>query len=114
MALIQCPECGSRISDKAEMCPYCGLPATYFPQSNAENLPAPSQNEVDYQNLGNVLVSFDQDYTRLFSADRYIAHRDIDRMQKTYGAYYKTLKSKLVYQLSFNNCALWFAEKSCA
>lgn len=88
------------------MCPYCGLPATYFPQSNAENLPASSQNEVDYQNLGNVLVSFDQDYTRLFSADRYIAHRDIDRMQKTYGAYYKTLKSKLVYQYIENHVSI--------
>jgi uncharacterized membrane protein YdbT with pleckstrin-like domain len=30
MALIQCPECGHRISDKAKTCPSCGfdLPAT--------------------------------------------------------------------------------------
>ena len=25
MALIQCPECGSRISDKAVTCPHCGF-----------------------------------------------------------------------------------------
>lgn len=26
MALIDCPECGKRISDKAESCPNCGVP----------------------------------------------------------------------------------------
>lgn len=25
MALIKCPECGKQISDKAEMCPHCGI-----------------------------------------------------------------------------------------
>lgn len=32
MALILCPECHNQISDKAEQCPYCGLPAKYFLQ----------------------------------------------------------------------------------
>ena len=26
MALIECPECGKEISDKAEACPHCGNP----------------------------------------------------------------------------------------
>ena len=30
MALIYCPECGSRISDKALMCIHCGCPAEYY------------------------------------------------------------------------------------
>lgn len=30
MSLIRCPECGNSISDKAEKCPHCGLPAAYF------------------------------------------------------------------------------------
>lgn len=30
MALINCPECQSSISDKAASCPHCGLPAEYF------------------------------------------------------------------------------------
>ena len=30
MALINCPECQKSISDKAEFCPHCGLPAEYF------------------------------------------------------------------------------------
>lgn len=24
--LIRCPECGKKISDKVEACPYCGVP----------------------------------------------------------------------------------------
>lgn len=30
MALIKCPECQKSISDKANFCPHCGLPAAYF------------------------------------------------------------------------------------
>ena len=39
MALIKCPECGKSISDKAEKCPHCGIPAEYFPKNgqNVEN-----------------------------------------------------------------------------
>ena len=28
MALINCPECGKEISDRAENCPHCGFPIT--------------------------------------------------------------------------------------
>lgn len=31
MAMIDCPECGSRISDKAEACPHCGNPIAAKP-----------------------------------------------------------------------------------
>ena len=30
MSLISCPECKNKISDYAEFCPHCGLPAKYF------------------------------------------------------------------------------------
>ena len=30
MSLFKCPECGQQISDKADKCPYCGLPSSYF------------------------------------------------------------------------------------
>lgn len=33
MALIKCPECGKKISDKAESCPECGCPASEFEKS---------------------------------------------------------------------------------
>jgi len=43
MALIKCPECGNSISDKAEKCPHCGLPAEYF-------LRQLEQAEINYNN----------------------------------------------------------------
>ena len=65
MALILCPECHNQISDKAEQCPYCGLPAKYFLQepSVRQDMAALLQEKFDYNNLGNILISFDQDYT---------------------------------------------------
>ena len=35
MSLIKCPECQKSISDKAEFCPHCGLPAEYFLAASA-------------------------------------------------------------------------------
>ncbi len=32
MALINCPECGREISDRAEACPHCGCPLTKEPE----------------------------------------------------------------------------------
>lgn len=26
MAILQCPECGAKVSDQAEVCKYCGYP----------------------------------------------------------------------------------------
>ena len=86
MALILCPECHNQISDKAEQCPYCGLPAKYFLQESSvkQDMTALLQEKCDYKNLGNVLISFDQDYTQLFSAEHYITHRDAAKIQNTY------------------------------
>ena len=105
MALILCPECHNQISDKAEQCPYCGLPAKYFLQepSVKQDMTALLTEKCDYKNLGNVLISFDQDYTQLFSAEHYITHRDAAKIQNTYQYYYETLKSKLVYQYVENH-----------
>ena len=95
MALILCPECHNQISDKAEQCPYCGLPAKYFLQepSVKQDMTALLKEKCDYKNLGNVLISFDQDYTQLFSAEHYITHRDAAKIQNTYQYYYETLKA---------------------
>ena len=56
MALILCPECHNQISDKAEQCPYCGLPAKYFLQepSVKQDMTALLTEKCDYKNLGNV------------------------------------------------------------
>ena len=96
MALIKCPECGKSISDKAEQCPYCGLPADYFPKQQTEK-------EIDYKNLANILASFDGDYPRLFSNRHYITHRDTEYLRETYGDYYNNLKNKMIFQYIVNH-----------
>ena len=43
MALIACPECGSRISELAESCPVCGCPSRVWAESgtDADGIPRP-------------------------------------------------------------------------
>lgn len=106
MALIKCPECGSSISDKAEKCPHCGLPASYFQNSKVSLQDEPT-GEIDYKNLGNLLLSFDRDYTTLFMADHYVSHRDEEMLRNTYEHYYRELKNKLIFQYVCNNASVF-------
>ena len=99
MALIKCPECGNQISDKAEKCPHCGLTSSYFEVEKSQN----KSDEVDYSNISNILISFDSDYSDLFSSDHYITHRENVHIKDVYGKIYSTLKNKLVFQYVCNN-----------
>lgn len=59
MALIKCPECGNKISDKAEICPKCG----YELNSNSNNLDSNKTNN----NKGRFTSKFKKDnYRYLF------------------------------------------------
>ena len=98
MALIKCPECGNSISDKANKCPHCGLPSSYF--GGRKDTDAA---DVDYSNIRNVLISFDQDYNSLFSSDHYITHRDVERLKEVYGGYCTALSNQMVFQYICNN-----------
>lgn len=70
MALIKCPECGNQISDKAEKCPHCGIPSSYFA------VPTQTVPEgIDYSHLGNILIAFDRDYCTYSESEHYITHR---------------------------------------
>lgn len=104
MALIRCPECGNSISDRAEKCPHCGLPASYF-SSLSKNTPPMKEAGLDYKNLQNVLISFERDHAQLFSAEHYISHRDAQRLRDTYGKYNESLTNKLIFQYVCNNAA---------
>ena len=103
MALIKCPECGNSISDKAAKCPHCGVPAEYFPKQTAVN--ENNLDAVDYKGLSNILISFDSDYVKLFSADHYITHREKVHLHSTYDSYYSSLKNKLIFQYVCNNAS---------
>lgn len=104
MALIKYPECGNSISDKAEMCPHCGLPAAYFPTARTVE-DDPDHREIDYKNLGNLLLSFDRDYVTLFAIGHYISHRDEEKLRTTYGKYYRELMNKLIFQYVCNHAS---------
>lgn len=98
MALIKCPECGNSISDKAEKCPHCGIPAKYFGANDAA-----ASTEIDYSRLENLLISFDGDYCRTFSKGHYVTHRDSVYFQNTYGEYYRQLKNRMIFQYIENH-----------
>lgn len=100
MSLICCPECKKQISDKAEFCPYCGLPSSYFKAPSEDTAGA-----LDYANLSNVLISFDRYYCTVFGQNHYITSREKQRLKDAYGNYYITLKNKLVYQYVCNNAS---------
>lgn len=44
MALINCPECGKEISDKAPACPHCGCPVVIAP-------PEPTEDDIRKQTI---------------------------------------------------------------
>ena len=104
MALINCPDCKKQISDRADRCPHCGLPAQFFNGQKEERASAGADNSnLDYANLGNILLSFDKDYCTLFSASHYITHWEEDHMNAVYREYYKTLCNKMIFQYVCNN-----------
>lgn len=104
MALIRCPECGNSISDRAEKCPHCGLPASYFSASSQDPGGCEAGN-LDYQNLPNVLLSFQQDHAAFFSPEHYISHRDEQRLREIYEKYSASLSNKLIFQYVCNNAS---------
>ena len=113
MALITCPECGKRISDKATSCPHCGLPAKFFQEktavapgdirvSKSESSTEISEG-IQLQGFGNILVSFDKDYVSAFNPSHYVSSREIAHFKEVYGPYYKYLKDKLVFDYVCNH-----------
>ena len=107
MALIQCPDCKNRISDRAERCPHCGLPAQYFKAKQERQPDSITISGLDYSNLGNILLSFDKDYCTLFGASHYITHREETHMNEVYHEYYKILRNKMIFQYVCNNARVF-------
>lgn len=104
MALITCPECRNQISDRAEKCPRCGLPSKYFYGQKSDGTEStPDSEEMDYRNLGNILLSFDKDYCGFFGPSHYITHREEEYLNELYRQYYKTLCNKMIFRYVCNN-----------
>ena len=109
MALINCPECNNKVSDKAEKCPHCGLPSGYFvlkmPQKEVSRNEPSNEIDIDYNKIGNVLISFDRDYCLYFSKEHYISSKEKESLKSIYGSYYECLNNELIYNYIFNNAA---------
>ena len=59
MALLTCPECGGKVSDRAECCPHCGYPVSYI--LNAKEAHVSNKEVVDSHDfviVGTVLLRY--------------------------------------------------------
>jgi len=120
MALINCPECGRQISDKATTCPGCGLPASYFVNKAADSnhrivLDAPSSNEkykvddIDTNSIKsatayfrNALITFEQDYRDLFSPNIYIDSKKAELFRQSYRPVFNLVPKNQEHQMTLD------------
>jgi len=102
MPLIFCPECNSKISDRADSCPHCGLPAKYFNISLLESVDAlqvlTAPETLDMSALRNALIAFDHSYQTLFGAGHYITARELSGLKSSFENWAKRLANKADYE----------------
>ena len=104
MTLINCPDCGRKISPRANFCPHCGCPAQYFGETStslsqsvtANIISAPVLPHVDPPQLAELetgcgvtelsiyLSDFDRDYRSLFLSSHYIAQKELKQLHNTF------------------------------
>ena len=134
MALIACPECNKKISDRAEFCPHCGLPAKFFTEkqggageksAKAGVAPAKAASKqkkggrgqgdnsqgavkspaLDLSAFRNELISFDRDYQACFGAKHYISSKELANLKSFFEPWAKKLSRKKAYDYCVQNAA---------
>lgn len=116
MPLIPCPECKQMISDRADACPHCGLPAKFFGgsegQKGKELTDAPRAESLETERwpipadtIPNLLLSFDKDRTAYFGNNHYITSREKERMLSFYSDCFQMLSNELIFQYCANHAA---------
>ena len=105
MPLIFCPECNKKISDRAELCPHCGLPAKYFGTSAKQDSGMTIAGSIllDLSDFRNVLISFDQSYHTLFGANHYISARELSGLKTSFKKWAEQLSEKTNYDYCSKN-----------
>jgi DNA helicase-4 len=104
MPLMLCPECNNKISDRAESCPHCGLPAKYFDMSTKQD--NTTANIIfDLSSFRNVLISFDHSYQTFFGAGHYITARELSNMKASFKIWVEQLSLKSVYDYCKENAS---------
>jgi DNA helicase-4 len=108
MSLIFCPECNNKISDRAELCPHCGLPAKYFGElpKKQKNVTATDKSpDFDLVAFRNVLISFDHSYQIFFGAGHYITSRELSGLKASFEGWAEQLSEKAVYDFCKENAS---------
>jgi len=107
MPLIFCPECNNKISDRAESCPHCGLPAKYFGTSaNKDNTAKTTVNtSLDLSMLRNDLISFDHSYQTFFGVNHYLSARELTNLKASFKEWVEQLSVKEVYDYCKENAS---------
>jgi len=105
VSMILCPECKGNISDRAEACPHCGLPARYFGTSaSAEGTGSTELTEpLDLAALRNTLIAFDHSYQTFFGANHYITARELALLGDSFGVCADQLADKAAYDYCREN-----------
>lgn len=106
MPLITCPECQNKISDRAEACPNCGLPAKYFNASTALHdvkVETKLTQSLDLAALRNTLIAFDHSYQAFFSSNHYITARELAMLQSAFSIWAEQLQDKTLYSYCKEN-----------
>ena len=104
MPLILCPECKKEISDRAEFCPHCGLPAKHFGISaKKENNTTTANMSLDLSILRNDLISFDHSYQTYFGANHYITARELTNLKASFEEWVEQLSVKTAYDYCKEN-----------
>lgn len=78
------------------------------PMEHGSSIPTehdPNTSIIDYKSLSNILITFDKDYTDLFSRDKYITAHETSHFVDVYSEYYKALSNELIMHYIENNFA---------
>ena len=107
MPLIQCPECDKKVSDRAELCPHCGLPANYFNTSIKLDVSKTSTSKAlfDLAEFRNILISFEHSYQTFFKANHYITARELSGLKRSFEKWAELLSEKTVYDYCKENAS---------
>lgn len=104
MALIKCPECEKQISDKSEVCIYCGCPKKFYNTvASADTTAGLDATPFDYKEIKNMLILFSSEWRSMFSAARYIPKSAVTKFFNDYSKYVLMLRDPLVNNYIRNN-----------
>ena len=88
IALIDCPECRRKISDRADFCPECGLPSEYFYKEKADII---GEISLDGELIINELISFEREHANLFDPTHYITGKEKKKIIEGHGGTFTIL-----------------------